>query len=157
MAVTCNGPLNFAVRSHLPFRLAWRDAFAAPLPTLPVLDRIAEFFIHASYPRSGGAPWALDFGDSGLSSNGAGSVTLLWALGHRTPAMLWYLKQFQGAAVTRGGEPNDAGLLLGSPRELLYAPTDAEIAAIPLANTSADSAPSSAASFSCTAHWLGLP
>ncbi len=122
---------SYAISSYLPFRLAWRDAFVAPLPAIPVLDHIAEFFSHASYPRSAGAPWSLNFGDSGLSSSAVRSLTLLWALGHRKPATLWYLHQYRGVAATRGGEVSGAGLLRGAPRELLYAPTDAELAAIP--------------------------
>ena len=123
---------NFAIGSYLPFRLAWRDAFVAPPPRVPVLDKIAEFFIHTSYPQSGGVPWSLDFGDGALTANGAGTVTLLWDLGNRPPAALWYLNQFRDAG-GRAGEMGGGGLLRASPRDLLYAPTDAEIAAIPAA------------------------
>ena len=124
---------NFAIGSYLPFRLAWRDAFVAPPPIIPVLDRIAEYFIHTSYPQSAGAPWSLDFGDGALTANGAGSVTLLWNLGYRKPAYLWYLNQFRGGFGGRNEEMGGGGLLRGSPRDLLCAPTDAEIAAIPAA------------------------
>ena len=121
---------SFAIGSYLPFRLAWRDAFVAPPPPVPVLDRIADYFIHTSYPQSAGAPWSLDFGDGSLTANGAGVVALLWDLGYRKPAYLWYLNQFRDAG-NRAGEMGGGGLLRGSPRDLLYAPTDAEIAAIP--------------------------
>lgn len=122
---------NFAIGSYLPFRLAWRDAFVAPPPAIPVLDKIAAYFIHTSYPHSGGAPWSLDFGDGALTANGAGSVTLLWDLGYRQPASLWYLNQFRDGFGGRNEEMGGGGLLRGSPRDLLYAPAEAEIAAIP--------------------------
>jgi hypothetical protein len=129
---------NFAIGSYLPWRLAWRDAFVAPAlsgvegppPAFAVLDRIGDHFLHTSYPHSGGLPMSLNFGDGSLNASGAGSVTLLWALGYRKPAYLWYLKQFRDAG-GRAGELGGGGLLRNSPRDLLYAPTDAEIAAIP--------------------------
>ncbi|MDP3068989.1 MAG: heparinase II/III family protein [Opitutaceae bacterium] len=121
---------GYAVRSYLPFRRAWRDAFVAPSPAFPLLDRMAEFFMHVSYPRSAGAPWSLNFGDGSLTSNGVAAVSLLWTLGHRTPAALWYLKHYDSATEGRGGEPPGA-LLRSSPSDLLYAPTEAELTAIP--------------------------
>ena len=124
------GYASYAIRSHLPFRLAWRDAFVEPLPDHPVLAKMAGFFMHTSYPRSGGAPWALDFGDSGLTSNGAGCVAMLWKLGYRSPEALWYLNQFeQGEGTRRGREPS-AGPLLAAPEDLLYAPGSGDLAAV---------------------------
>ena len=113
---------GFAIRTHLPFRLAWRDAFVTPLPEHPVLGKIADYFMHTCYPRSSGSHMSLDFGDSSITANGASVIPLLWALGYRNPGSLWYLSQFR-----RG---SDNGLMRGSPRELLYAPTDEELAAI---------------------------
>lgn len=121
---------NYAIRSHLPFRLAWRDAFVEPLPDNPILDGIIDFFIHASYPHSGGSPWSLNFGDTSLRASGTGSVTLLWALGYRNPGSLWYLSQFRGGRSGRDGRADESGLMRGSPRDLLYSPTDRELAAI---------------------------
>ena len=121
---------GFAIRSHLPFRLAWRDAFVTPLPEHPVLGKIADYFMHTCYPRSGGSHMSLDFGDSSITANGAGAIPLLWALGYRNPGSLWYLSQFRGGRGNRGGEASDSGLMRGSPRDLLYSPTDQELAAI---------------------------
>ncbi len=122
---------SFALRSYLPWRLAWRDAFVTPPPPLPGLDRIAEFFLHASYPRSAGAPWSLNFGDGSLSAHGAGVVQLLWNLGDRKPANLWYINQFRGEGGARA-EERGAGPPAGAPGDLLYSATAAEIAAIPV-------------------------
>ena len=125
------GYASYAIRSHLPFRLAWRDAFVTPLPDHPVLARIADFFIHTSYPHSAGSPWSFNFGDSGLTASGAGVVTLLWDLGYRNAGSLWYLSQFRGGRENRGDETGDLGLFRGSPRDLLYAPSDQELSVIP--------------------------
>lgn len=112
----------YAIGSHLPFRLAWRDAFDTPLPDHPVLDKIADFFIHTCYPRTDDVPMALDFGDSSRTANGARVIPLLWALGYRQPGALWYLRQLQ--------RDDDVGVMRSSPSELLYAPTEEELAAI---------------------------
>ena len=122
---------SFGIGSYLPFRLAWRDAFLAPPPSLPVLDRIADFFLQTSYPRNGGLPWSLNFGDGNLTANGAGVVTLLWDLGYRKPASLWYLNQFRGGLERGGDEMGGDGLLREAPRDLVYAPSETELAALP--------------------------
>jgi len=120
---------GYAIRSHLPFRLAWRDAFIEPLPEQDVLKRIANFFMYVSYFRSEGSPWSTDFGDSSLGSNGGSVVPLLWCLGYRSPGMLWYMDQCRGGR-GRDGDAGASGLMLGSPAQLLYAPTAEEMAAI---------------------------
>lgn len=122
---------GFAIRSHLPFRLAWRDAFVTPLPDHPVLGKIADFFMHTSYPNSSGSPMSLDFGDSSLRASGSSVIPLLWDLGYRNPGALWYLTLFRGNRDNREGQTESNGLMLGSPRDLLYAPNAQEIAAIP--------------------------
>ena len=122
---------GFAIRSHLPFRLAWRDTFVTPLPDHPILGKIADFFMHTSYFRSGGSPWSTDFGDSSLGANGGGVVPLLWSLGYRNPGILWYMNQCRGERGNRGEDADNSGLILGSPSQLLYAPTAEEMAAIP--------------------------
>ena len=120
---------GYAIRNHLPFRQAWRDAFVEPLPEQEVLGKIADFFMHVSYFRSGGSPWSTDFGDSSLGANGGRVASQLWALGYRTPGMLWYMDQCRGGR-NRDTEAN-SGLMIESPGQLLYAPTAEEMAAIP--------------------------
>lgn len=121
----------YAIRSHLPFRMAWRDAFTTPLPDHPVLSKISDFFLHTSYPRSAGRPWSFNFGDSGRGSGGSRALTMLWDLGYRSPDVLWYIDKFRGGRRANFPPPDDPGLMRSSPRDLLYAPTDDEIAAIP--------------------------
>lgn len=122
---------GFAIRTHLPFRLAWRDAFVTPLPEPPVLGKIADFFMHTTYFRSDSSPWSTDFGDSSLGANGGGVVPLLWSLGYRNPGILWYINQCRGGRGNRERDAGNSGLMLGSPSQLLYAPTAEEMAAIP--------------------------
>lgn len=113
---------NLAVETYLPFMLAWNTAFTRQLPASTLTSQIGEWFIHTLYPTSD-RPMAVDFGDSSLRANGSASVALLWAAGYRKPHYLWYLSQFN---------PDVAkGLLSNSPRDLLFAPTPSEIAAIP--------------------------
>ena len=121
---------SYAIRTHLPFRQAWRDAFVEPLPEQDVLKKIADFYMHVSYFRSEGSPWTTDFGDSSLGANGGGVASQLWALGYRSPNMLWYMDQCRGGS-GRGRDSGTSGLMLGSPSQLVYAPTDTELAAIP--------------------------
>lgn len=121
---------SYAIRSHLPFRLAWRDAFVEPLPKPAVLSKIADFFMHTSYFRSAGSPWSVNFGDSSLGANGGSVVPLLWSLGYRNPGMLWYMQQCRGGRGSDGNAGN-RGLMLGTAGRLLYAPTAEEMAAIP--------------------------
>jgi len=119
---------GYAIRTHLPFRLAWRDTFVEALPEQDVLKKTADFFMHVSYFRSEGSPWSTDFGDSSLGANGDRVLPLLWSLGYRSPGMLWYMDQCRGGR-GRDGDTGTSGLMLGAPGQLLYAPTAEEMAA----------------------------
>ena len=121
---------GYAIRNHLPFRQAWRDAFEVPLPNQDVLNYVTDFFMHVSYFRSEGAPWSTPFGDSSLGSNGGGIAFQLWALGYRSPGMLWYMDQCHRERA-RGSAEETTGLMLDSPSRLLYAPSAKELDEIP--------------------------
>jgi len=85
---------DFAVAEYLRFALCWRNAFeASPLPQPSFLHTVGNFFIQASYATDHRVLPVL-FGDGGLHSSGYTSVNLLWALGDRSSANLWYLHQF---------------------------------------------------------------
>lgn len=123
------GYADFAMRSHLPFRLAWRDAFGAPPPEYPVLAKIGSFFAHAAYPRGAGQPWSLNFGDSNFAtSSGVGTVVLLWGLGYRDDAVRWYLRQYlehEDAAA----KPSKSGRMGSTLEWLLHGPSRRELEA----------------------------
>jgi oligo-alginate lyase len=85
---------DFAVAEYLRFVLCWQNAFTyPPLPQLPFLHTVGDFFIQASY-RTDDRVVPVLFGDGGLHSSGYTSMNLLWALGERGAANLWYLHQF---------------------------------------------------------------
>lgn len=114
---------DLGVRAYLPFMLSWNTAFKQKLPESAITSQIGEWFINTLYPNSE-RPMAVDFGDSSLGASGSRSVALLWDVGYRKPRYLWYLSQFNPDIAS-------SGLLSNSPRDLLFAPTPDEIAAIP--------------------------
>jgi len=85
---------DFAVAEYLRFVLCWKNAFTSPpLPQPPFLHTVGNFFIQASYSTEDRVLPVL-FGDGGLHSSGYTSMNVLWALGERSGANLWYLHQF---------------------------------------------------------------
>jgi oligo-alginate lyase len=113
----------FGLSEYLLFRLAWSHATSAPPPVIPLLDRAADFYIHAGYPNAGPL-MSVNFGDGSLASNGSRPAALLWALGDHKGRYLWYLNQ------VRPGQSRE-GFGLASPLGLLFYPTEAEMAAAP--------------------------
>jgi hypothetical protein len=101
---------DFAVAEYLRFVLCWRNAFkASPLPQPSFLQTVGNFFIQASYATDDRVLPVL-FGDGGLHSSGYTSVNLLWALGERSSASLWYLHQFD--AIPPGDRPRPTAFAL---------------------------------------------
>jgi hypothetical protein len=85
---------DFAMSEYLRFLLCWKNAFKSPsLPQPPFLHTVGAFFIQASY-STGDRVLPVFFGDGGPHSSGYTSMNLLWALGERSGANLWYLHQF---------------------------------------------------------------
>jgi len=85
---------DFAMSEYLRFVLCWRNAFkSSRLPQPPFLHTIANFFVQASYVTDDRVLPVL-FGDGALHSSGYTSMNLLWALGEKSSANLWYLHQF---------------------------------------------------------------
>ncbi|MDQ8197863.1 heparinase II/III family protein [Pelagicoccus enzymogenes] len=113
---------GFAVRTYLPFRMAWENAFVEAPPELPVLDGLDAFFIHGCYPNSDRL-MSVDFGDSSNYLKGAEPMRMLWISGQREANNLWYLSEVTGQAAET--------LFTESPRDLLYAPTPEELARVP--------------------------
>ena len=81
---------GYALESYLTFRLARTNVVSTPLQKIPVLDRIAEFFINTLYPASTG-DLAIDFGDSSLKPDSAATIRLLAVLGVSPELTRWYL------------------------------------------------------------------
>lgn len=113
------GYAELGLHSLLLFRRAWGGAMLRPVAPIPGLDRAADYFLAAAYPRTGG--WvSLNFGDSRPPSCGCRSLADLWALGDRNPA---YLRYIDGFAAT---PDKDAW---GDATNLPYLPDAAERAA----------------------------
>ena len=119
------GYADYATNQFLRYRLGWNNAFVSPKPaTLPVIDKIGDFFCHMTYDLHGEIVSAF-FGDGSLHATGHDAVVLAWADGYRKPSYLWFLSRFRN---TRQGTPAHV-----SPIELVYGPTQRELDAAPAA------------------------
>lgn len=117
---------SFGMSQYLFFRLAWLNAVQSPKPPdLPILDRAADHFIHASYPNSSRL-MMVNFGDGSLHSDGSRPITLLHACGIRPPRGLWYLNQV-------GQQTYREGLDRSTPFGLAFYPNDSDLALAPAA------------------------
>lgn len=105
------GYAEYALSEYLRFRLAESDAWTgrAP-PSIPILERTGDLFVSTCYPTSTSL-LSVNFGDSGLRSNGARTVHLLLASGLERPGYRWYLG--------RAGHRDDDPLALVFPAEPL--------------------------------------
>ncbi len=107
---------SYGVSQYLLFRYA----FSQNLPNekqvdLPILDKIADFFINTTYYTEDERIMSVNFGDSRLSANGNACVKLLWNLGYKKQRYAWYL-----AKVNAG--TNSEALGLKTPNGLILNP-----------------------------------
>jgi hypothetical protein len=106
---------SFGTGEYLFFRLAFANAFPGkPQPEIKGLEKMANWFMQASYPRTGEI-FSLNFGDSESSVAADRSVKLLYALGYKNPNSLWYLKQSEH-------NEHKEGLSVSTPIGLVYQP-----------------------------------
>lgn len=117
------GYMNYALSQYLIFRLSWENAFGKPLPDIPILHKLGDFFINACYPDSG-AMMSLNFGDSSIKADGSQPLVLLWANGIRNPNYLWYLAKTKNSTYKEGMSSK-------SPLGMVYFPDDNELAKAP--------------------------
>ncbi len=117
------GYADLAISSYLRFRLGWNNAFRSPKAAeLPVIDKFGDYFCHVSYLCKGRVVPLL-FGDGTLTSSGRRSVSMAWANGMHKKRYLWYLNQFkQGSGETPA---------FVSAFDLVYGPTEADLAQVP--------------------------
>ncbi len=113
----------YALSSYLTFRLVWKNARKDALPEIPVLDKVGDFFLNASYPNDV-KMMSLNFGDSSLYAVGSRPLVLLWANGYRKPRYLWYLNQTQDSDYKEATRRN-------SPLGLMFFPGDDELTKAP--------------------------
>lgn len=111
------GYANYGVSEYLLFRLAYTNVIGpVKMPYDPLLQKTVDWFLHASYPRSGKKPvMSLNFGDSSDWANGDRPAKLLIALGLGKDDYYWYLQH-----TSRNSFREDLGV--STPMGLLYQP-----------------------------------
>jgi len=88
------GYANYGLSEYLLFRLAYTNAIGAvKMPYDDMLQKTADWFINACYPRIGAPLMSLNFGDSNDFANGDRPARLLIALGMGKDYYYWYLQQ----------------------------------------------------------------
>lgn len=82
---------NYALSEYLLFHLAHSSVFPDdPLPEIPLLEKVGDFFVHTSYPASDSL-LSVNFGDSSIKASGARTLRLLPATGFDKPGYHWYV------------------------------------------------------------------
>lgn len=120
---------NFGIQEALLFRIAWMNSHPGQKPEdIPQLDKLPNYFSQVSYPRSG-MLHSLNFGDSHKNVSAESSMMLLYALGIKDPAILWYISQVEQ------GQHRD-GFFLNRPLGFLYTPDLSKAPFIPNLPTS---------------------
>lgn len=86
---------SFGATEALLFRLAWLNSHpGAKLEDIPQMDKLASFFCHVAYPRTGQLH-SINFGDSHKNVTGESSMFLAYAMGKENPETLWYATQIE--------------------------------------------------------------
>lgn len=107
---------SFGCTEALLFRLAWLNSHpGAKLEDIPQMHKLAPFFCHVAYPRTG-ILYSINFGDSHKNVTGESSMLLAYAMGATSPDVLWYASQIN-AGQHREGLPRTF------PLGLLYTPS----------------------------------
>ncbi|MDN5286528.1 MAG: hypothetical protein JWR38_2802 [Mucilaginibacter sp.] len=124
------GYANYGVSEYLLFRLAYTNALKpVKMPYDGLLQRTADWFLHAGYPRSAGPLMSLNFGDSNDYANGDKPIKLLIALGLGKADYSWYLSY-----TAKKNWRED--LNISTPMGMLYEPDNRHAASIPSLPTS---------------------
>ena len=106
---------SFGSTEALLLRMAWLNSHpGSKLEKLPQMEKLASFFCHVAYPRTG-MLYSINFGDSHKNVTGESSMLLAYAMGEEDPAVLWYLDQ-----LTPG--QHREGFPLHFPMGFLYTP-----------------------------------
>lgn len=86
---------SFGITEALVLRLAWLNSHPGEgLEEIPQMAKLADFFSHACYPRTG-MLYSMNFGDSHKNVTGESSMILAYEMGYKDPATLWYINQLE--------------------------------------------------------------
>lgn len=86
---------SFGITEALLFRLAWLNSHpGAKLEPISQMSKLAPFFCHVAYPRTGELH-SINFGDSHKNVTGESSMLLAYAMGEKSPEVLWYVNQIE--------------------------------------------------------------
>ncbi|GAE85579.1 hypothetical protein JCM10512_4027 [Bacteroides reticulotermitis JCM 10512] len=115
---------NFGIQEALLFRIAWINTHPGQdAGDIPQLAKLPNYFSQVCYPRTG-ILHSLNFGDSHKNVAAESSMMLLYTLGIKDPAILWYINQVEP------GQHRD-GFFLNRPLGFLYTPDLRKAPAIP--------------------------
>ncbi len=115
---------SFGCTEALLLRLAWLNSHpGARLEEVPQMDMLIPFFCHVAYPRTGQLH-SINFGDSHKNVTGESSMILAYAMGAKSPDLLWYINQVEEGQ-HREGFPRIF------PMGFLYSPDTARAPATP--------------------------
>lgn len=86
---------SFGITEALLLRQAWLNSHpGATLEDIPQMTKLAPFFSHVAYPRSGQLH-SINFGDSHKNVTGESSMLLAYSMGVEDPTVLWYATQIE--------------------------------------------------------------
>jgi hypothetical protein len=118
---------SFGITEAMLLRQAWLNSHpGAKLETLQQMQLFADFFAHASYPRSG-MLYSINFGDSHKNVTGESSMFLAYSMGVKDATTLWYATQVEQNQHREGFPRNYPMGFLYTP-DLTNAPSEPNIA-----------------------------
>ncbi len=115
---------SFGTAEALLLRMAWLNSHpGARLEDIPQMGKLASFFSHVAYPRTG-MLYSINFGDSHKKVTGESSMLLAYAMGEENDDVLWYLDQLEP------GQHRE-GFPLHFPMGFLYTPRGKKAPEVP--------------------------
>ena len=115
---------SFGTAEALLLRMAWLNSHpGARLEDIPQMGKLASFFNHVAYPRTG-MLYSINFGDSHKNVTGESSMLLAYAMGEESDDVLWYLDQLEP------GQHRE-GFPLHFPMGFLYTPRGKKAPEVP--------------------------
>ncbi len=89
---------NYGISQYLLFRYALQEVWPDQTQVeLPILEKIGDFFINATYYVKNDKTLTMPFGDTGMEVTGIGCLKLLWNLGHQKDRFAWYINKVNTA------------------------------------------------------------